>query len=339
MARRALLRIFAVVLLATALIFFFAALYGQKEQGGRTSSSDAAVTEASSVAAAENPSATSLGARSSSALRVENACGFEVWLAAENLPGAAAITKLLPEDHVDFTIPAKGAAATRFWPKTGCDDAGANCAIGQSIPPCPAAGCAPPVDSKLEATWPCLLSDGCAKNPSNGQPLTSTLWWNASAVDGFTLPFVVRVTPDSGASCEPADCAHLLLRDCPKNDDLSDRGKNPAYSSQNEAVRATDGGPMAGCFAPYMKLNYPVWGGDGLLDPGGPVEKMYACPTPPVTPEECRAGPVTATKYVRLIHAACKKSVYAFAYDDAIGLRSCPGGTALELVFCPKEER
>ena len=291
------------------------------------------------------------GTQAPGTLRVSNGCGFPIWVAQQNLPGAVPLTYLTEDSHVDFAIPAAGAPSTRFWAKAECDDAGQACQIGQSQAPCPAGGCAPPVDSKLEASFACLLSDagGCAVNPSSpdGGRLDSILWWNASLVDGFTLPFAVRVSgvetgaedesgPPHGRSvhCEPADCSQLKMSECPTDDDLSDDGKNPLYVHQDE--RTTGG---AGCFAPYMKLGYPGHGGDGLNAPAGPVEKMYACPTPPVSPDACRGGPVTKTKYVKLVRRACKETVYSYAYDDALGLRACPGQALLELAYCPEEAR
>jgi Thaumatin family len=267
-------------------------------------------------------------------LRISNECGFELWIEQQGLPGAPTLSPLAEDAHVDYAIPAAGAPATRFWAKAECSDAGQACKMGQSSAPCPAGGCTPPVDSKLEATWPCLLDAGCAVNPVDKKPLTNVLWWNASLVDGFTLPFVVRVTGVEAESCQPADCSKLLAKDCPTDDDLSDNGKNPAYKNEDEKLQGA-----IGCFAPYMKLGYPGYGGHGLNAPAGPVEKMYACPTPPVSAEDCRGGPVTKTKYVELIHRACEETVYSYAYDDAVGLRSCPGGTSLELVYCPKETR
>lgn len=48
--------------------------------------------------------------------------------------------------------------AGRLWPKTGCDQNGANCAFGQSISPCPQSGCHPPADTKVEFFFPPINS-------------------------------------------------------------------------------------------------------------------------------------------------------------------------------------
>jgi len=230
-----------------------------------------------------------------------------------------------------YQIPAAGLASTRFWPKKGCDGTGQNCAIGQSSPPCPLTGCTPPVDSKLEATWGCTLPDKtqCGKTPQ-GVPMLDT-YWNSSGVDGYTFPFTVKVTGGDGRkSCQPVDCSGLTVAACPKDDDLSNGGKNKKYSKED--LNLTNGG---GCFSPCMKLNYPGFGGEGLNAPAGPVEQMYCCPTPPISSPQCQAGPVPKTKYVGLVHAACKNTSYGYAYDDGIGGRNCSGDTVIEMTVGP----
>ena len=46
-------------------------------------------------------------------------------------------------------------------------------------------------------------------------------------------------------------------------------------------------------------------------------------------------GPVVDTKYVEAVHKLCP-SVYAYAYDDGMGLAQCPAGTRYDVTFyCP----
>ena len=48
------------------------------------------------------------------------------------------------------------------------------------------------------------------------------------------------------------------------------------------------------------------------------------------------AGPVASSDYVSVIHAACPH-VYAYAYDDGIGLAQCPAGVRYDVTFfCPE---
>jgi hypothetical protein len=263
-------------------------------------------------------------------LRVTNKCEVDIWVQQQGFP-TDPLVKLAKDASHEYQIPAAGLASTRFWPKILCDKNGNDCKIGQSSAPCPAKGCAPPVDSKLEATWGCTLADKtkCGYTPQGIQMLST--FWNTSNVDGFTLPYTVKtVGGDGRASCENADCAGLKDAKCPTDEDLSNGGLNPKYAHQD--LRVVGAG---GCFSTCSKLSYPTYGGDGQLDISGPVDKMFCCPTPPVSSPQCQAGPVAGTKYVKTIHTACKSTTYAFAYDDVIGGRNCSSDTVLEFTVGP----
>lgn len=78
-----------------------------------------------------------------------------------------------------FTIPDSGWAG-RFWPKIECDNTGQNCAVGQSVAPCPSAGCQPPADTKVEFFYP----------PIN-DPQNRNVWYDVSLVDGYSLPMEI----------------------------------------------------------------------------------------------------------------------------------------------------
>jgi hypothetical protein len=269
-------------------------------------------------------------------LTIKNSCGYDLWIAQQNIPGLAASTQLKAGTSMDAVIPAEGLASSRVWAMK-CDAQGQNCSIGQSSPPCPATqwGCSPPVDSKLEATWGCTLADKtkCGKTPQ-GVTMGDT-FWNGSAVDGYTFPFAIAVTGGDGrASCAAVDCSALTFKDCPLDDNLSNKGANPQYAHQNLHV-FNQKSVQVGCYSPCMKLNYPTPWADGLNNPSGSAESMYCCPTPPVSPQTCSAGPVATTKYVETIHNACKKTTYGYPYDDGIGLRQCSGDVVLSLTFGP----
>merc|ERR1712217_577779 len=69
--------------------------------------------------------------------------------------------------------------------------------------------------------------------------------------------------------------------------------------------------------------------------PGDEVAAPFCCPTPPETPASCSSGPVVNTSYVQAMHRLCP-DVYAYAYDDRMGLLTCPAGTKYEMVYhCP----
>jgi len=266
-------------------------------------------------------------------LTIKNDCSYQIWIQQQGMPSPTPSVVAIPAgSSTAYNIPAAGLPSTRFWPKTGCDASGNNCTLGQSSPPCPANGCSPPVDSKIEATWGCLLQDPnqCAVNPSSpdGGRLDSITWWNASAVDGYTLPFTIVASPLS-AQCPNVDCAELSQTSCPTNANLTTDGKFPQYASQNEVVAGEPGA----CFSPCDKLTDTAGGADGIQPPSDPRAIMYCCPG--AMSAACRAGPVVKTDYVKIIHTLCHGTTYGYAYDDGIGLRSCPGTTTFTMTFCP----
>lgn len=111
-------------------------------------------------------------------IEVGNNNGFPIWLQSQpnnNLPPlrGGQIVKLNPGERTKYDID-DGGWAGRLWPKVGCDDGGGNCEFGQSIPPCPAGGCHPPAETKVEFFFP----------PMNA-PQDS--FYDISLVDGFSL--------------------------------------------------------------------------------------------------------------------------------------------------------
>jgi len=279
------------------------------------------------------PSAPS-GAR----LKIANGCTKDaLWIAnfAFNAPYFPQDLKLAAGESRDFDIPEEGLAATRFWAKWGCDAAGSNCAIGQSGGPgeaCPPTGCAPPLDSKFEATFGCLpsASKPCAVNPSDpSMPLGPTDWWDTSQVDGWTLPYKVDVVGDCPQAPSTIDCSRLTLSACPTTEDLGLDGP------ESLVLTGADGEPI-GCYAPCAKLTYSQRGQGHSFTPDAKEAQWFCCPTPPISPAECSSGPVEQTEFVKAVHELCP-SVYAYAYDDGVGLAQCPAGTRYEVTFfCPE---
>lgn len=280
-------------------------------------------------------------------LRIKNGSAGILWIFYQvgagggSLPTAHQV-KLAAGGHVDYPIPDKGLAATRFWAGSGCDDTGNNCVIGQSGGPvsegftCPPQGCAPPVDTKWEGTFGCLpgVTD-CQVNPSSPTmaPLPATDSWDTSLVDGFTVPFKVEVIGacPGGPIANKIDCSTLPLSMCPATENLSTGGMFPALGAVNMTV--TNPGPMmpAGCYSDCAALTFSQWGGMSF-SPGSAEAQVYCCPTPPVSPSTCRMGFVTDTGYTDLVHATCPQ-VYAYAYDDGTGLFNCPAGVRYEVTF------
>lgn len=299
-------------------------------------------------------------------LRIVNGCSAPLWVFYEiGFNGGSMGTPTPPHqqklanagDFVDFPIPDKGLAATRFWPGYGCDATGNNCEVGQSGGPagdgftCPANGCAPPVDSKFEGTFGCLSGTAdCQANPSGSGVLSGNDYWDTSNVDGYTLPYKVEVLDScpGGPANGTIDCSGLQLSDCPVSENLSTGGAYSALSSENLQLTnpATPESPVVGCYSPCTKLTFSNWGNAPVYSPSAPEAEYYCCPTPPVSAESCRAGwpanpptqtagSVSASKYVQLIHAKCPQ-VYGYAYDDGNGLWSCAAGTRYRVTFyCP----
>ncbi|HVJ21963.1 MAG TPA: carbohydrate-binding protein [Polyangiaceae bacterium] len=298
-------------------------------------------------------------------LRVTNQCNEPIWMGHQEGTGNPVIpdsqrTKIDPGKSYDYTVPAGYVPAVRFMPRTGCDANGANCKTGMSMPlkttsgaidvPCPAGGCQPPIESKFEGTFgPVDGSPGqggmaCGNSPFSqlGECLT---WYNASFVDGYTLPMKVVpkiVTPR--ADCTPLDASGLSLDQCPTGDRLG-----PNHQSVN--LRVMDGTKIVGCLSPCKKMNYIAPWGYGMPEGQEPAVHM-CCPTPYPnnTPLQCTwangcgtsdmcnslADPnaVVHTQYVNRLQSMAP-AVYSFAYDDADSLRTCVADTKFEVIYCP----
>ncbi len=206
-----------------------------------------------------------------------------------------------------FKIPGSGWAG-RFWPKIGCDGSGYNCQFGDSVPPCPAGGCHPPADTKVEFNFP-------------PQPPNRDAWYDVSLVDGYSLPMSIVPRGQNQGGCVPTTCS-MSVDACPTND-ISGVGDLGVYVN----------GRKVACLSPCKKWNFPPPWGLGNAEVGQPGE-LLCCPTPPVSPEQCRTGPIETSQYVNLIHSTCP-TAYSYAYDDEAGLHNCPGETSFDVTICP----
>lgn len=299
-------------------------------------------------------------------LKIINGCGSPMWVQWLTAPGitfnAANRIKLNAlGNSVEFDVPDKGLPSMRFWPGFGCDANGQNCRVGASGGPanlgftCPPGGCAPPIDSKFEASFGCIpgVADGdCLKNPSAPtQPIGRGDWWNSSFVDGYTAPMKVQVRGTCPVGPQPApvfgpggpvggiiDCSTIRVADCPTTENLSTNGQFPGLSSVNLIATNPTTGAQGGCYSPGSKLTFSHWANGFTTYPADSAQaKMYSCPTPPVSPDQCSAGPASKTKYHNMVHQHC--ATYTYPYDDGVGLSSCPAATDLsyEVTFyCPQ---
>ncbi|MDJ0630156.1 MAG: hypothetical protein QNJ44_18015 [Rhodobacter sp.] len=300
-------------------------------------------------------------------LRVTNMCGYEIWVEQDfihTVPGAPIVVKLPDGKSYDYPIPDAGIAATRFWAKNSCNEHGYNCGVGESsgVPEAQDKGWQTkqtvydaPIDSKFEGTFGCTITGGtgCATNPSNGEPLDSSTYWDASAVDGYTFPFQINVKNDASGSCMTQSDTPKLVKEItcgslePENycgsNDLSTNGKYDTVNGVDvtsvmmKYTAYMDDTKVVGCFSPCTKMTSGSWNGWmdklGGLQPASPESQMYCCPTPPVSSAACRAGPADTMQYTKDVHEVCDS--YAYAYDDGIGLVKCDGTVRYEMVFCP----
>jgi hypothetical protein len=243
-------------------------------------------------------------------IKVTSRCSFPIWIAVTSNPGKpdlpGANHRLDNGASINYQIPNAGWAG-RMWPKIGCDGSGQNCFFGQSSPPCPAGGCHPPADTKVEFFFPANFQ---------GQS-----WYDISLVDGYSQPVSIRPSrPDTG-SCVYTDC-RINLNSCPTNE------KNGLGN-----LKVTKSGQLVACLSPCKRWNYPPPYGFGKNEHEKPGVYM-CCPTPPITPQQCSAGLVVQTNYVREVRSNCP-SAYSYAYDDKAGLHNCPGDTSFDVTFCP----
>lgn len=109
-------------------------------------------------------------------IEINNRNNFNIWiqtLTNNNGPPLTGVFVIGPGQRKTIDISDAGWAG-RLWPKIGCDQSGENCQFGQSSPPCPAGGCQPPADTKVEFNFP----------PSNSPGRT---FYDLSLVDGYSL--------------------------------------------------------------------------------------------------------------------------------------------------------
>lgn len=332
---------------------------------GTTSSVRSSAVTSSTATSNNNPGSPGTAGGTHKRLRIINGCGEPMWVQWLTSPGISFNGPRFPRlasqgSSIEFDIPDRGLPSMRFWPGFGCDANGHNCRVGASGGPanmgftCPEGGCAPPIDSKFEATFGCIpgVADGdCFANPSApSEKLGRGDWWNSSFVDGYTAPMKVVVKGYCPVGPQPApvfgpggppggviDCSNIRLSDCPTNENLSSEGRFPALSNVNLRAVNPRTGALAGCYSPSAKLTFGNWGNPYNYLPQSPEAQWYACPTPPISPEQCMAGPSDRTRYKAMVHSFCP--TYTYAYDDGVGLSSCPAATNLtyEVTFyCPQ---
>ena len=179
--------------------------------------------------------------------------------------------------------------------------------------------CAPPVDTKFEATF------------AYGSAAKDVL--DMSLVDGYTLPFTLEV---HGGSCERhehaftgMDCSSLSMARCPKVEVLGGQSVNL------HAVDPKTGQP-GGCYSPCMKLTDDKWNPNGTaVAPDSDVAGPYCCAGAWGSPDACNHdghGAVLGTEYLRTVKEMCPEA-YGYAYDDKTSTISCTTTTRYTVTF------
>lgn len=245
--------------------------------------------------------------------------------------------KLSPGAKAEFATATNGGlgglSATRYWPKTGCDESGNHCSIGDSGGPAEGCviripgkddnytQCAPPVDTKFEATF--------------GAPGSAYDIVDMSLVDGYTLPFKLETSGGSctrnGVAFESMDCSQLTLSMCPTTESLG---------SRNWDLRAVNPktGKVAGCYSPCKKLTDDKWNETLPEDADSQIAGPYCCAGAYGNPQECSSGPVMQTEYLPSVKEQCPEA-YAYPYDDHIATIACDTTTEYKVTFfCPESE-
>jgi hypothetical protein len=271
-------------------------------------------------------------------IQIVNGSKQSIWVAflstntpdvSKHWPGAASdgktgIAKIQPGQSLHYPIKSFVNGA-RIWPLLGCDVNNKNCRVGGSVgdgilagtnPPGGKGAYAVPINSKFEFT----LVD---KNNLD--------WFNTSAVDGTTLPYVWEFMapnePDKTKQRGKVSC--MFTKDnCPRSEIIEKVGSNINLEYKDNE------GDYIGCFSP---CGYLAKGGafrDGIINAKtpyqgqdrSPIVAPYCCPGAVVSSKQCNAGPVNNTEWCKAIHKVCRKEginkpgVYCQAFDDEWGL-------------------
>jgi len=224
-----------------------------------------------------------------------------------------------------------GLSAARYWPKMGCDETGNHCSIGDSGGPSEGCviripgkddnytQCAPPVDTKFEASF---AAPGYAQHDVV----------DMSLVDGYTLPFKLEVSDKVGAGCtrdlqpfEGMDCSGLTLSKCPTTE---------TTSSRTVDLRAVNPktGELSGCFSPCKKLTDDKWNETLPISADSEEAGPYCCAGAYGNPQECSTGAIMQSEYLPAVKAQCPNA-YGYPYDDHIATIACETTTEYVVTF------
>jgi hypothetical protein len=160
-----------------------------------------------------------------------------------------------------------------------------------------------------------------------------------SLVDGYSLPFKLEIsggectrTPEVGKPVPftGMDCSGLSLSQCPTEEIIN--GKLVSLQGVDPKTHK-----KVGCFSPCQKLVDDKWQTHPVA-PDSAEAGPYCCAGKFGTPDKCRNGPMTKSKYLDAVRHMCKVA-YAYAYDDMIATISCSATTEYKLTYyCPNNQ-
>lgn len=128
-----------------------------------------------------------------------------------------------------------------------------------------------------------------------------------------------------GDSIDSLNCTSLTSSICPSQDiDSIGNVDLMAFNVDRE-------NEYAGCYSPCGVLTYSNWGNQyGTHSPDAYPADEYCCAGAYQQPDQCKTGPDGNMAYTQVVHANC--DAYAWAYDDAVGLKACPSAQTKFLV-------
>ncbi|CAL1133688.1 unnamed protein product [Cladocopium goreaui] len=194
-------------------------------------------------------------------LVIKNACETEpLWvahIAGSGVGPDVQNLKIAAGQSFTFQTP-DNLQATRYWPKMRCNSQGNQCQLGGSGGPqqlCDEkVGCAPPVDTKFEATFG---QKALQCNPQQ-EEYTGCDYIDVSMVDGWTLPFKFEVVGNCSSSSGSmqhfsVDCSKLSVQNCPSAESV------PGVGNLDLHLKHPTTGQISGCYSPCSKLTLRNW--------------------------------------------------------------------------------
>jgi hypothetical protein len=350
--------------------------------------SNFAVGQIIGIAGAGNsgPLITTISAISSNILTLKDPAGTTIHESSPAeiyLPQQMA-TPIAAGKSLPLRIPNAGAPSVHFsfdLNCTGSPFAGGTCKMG-SVPGTQTNG----IDTLFEATFGCATNpdssahqSGCAFNPGdpaaqcqefpdpeNCPSLGFDDSYDVSAVDGYTLPMTIEVTPPAGTTtggtCSgphavtTIDASGLDLASCPSESAatlFSTDNKQQKLIENGISLLTQPPGQGSACVAPYRwfeppgTLGNPAAGSNTTL-PGcknGTCSSVsyyaaagcdlnnpdVACPSSSggqaeVGPKQNGQYAIQNTHYVQRLHQMA--TAYGWQFDDAFALQSCPSSNA-----------